>query len=831
MGARKAGHIGDKGTNLVEFHPDRVRSGTVVSSRTCASGKTLFHDGFQHEVDVHRDSMRNCYIGPLGLLALTLAMFFDVLFLPGDTILSNEKTDLAFQFVHWRNFGFGQMLDGNFPLWNPHIYCGAPFLAGFQSALLYPLNVLYLILPLSKAINWSITLHAFLGGLFFYLWALKRGLHPLACFLAGAEFILCAPHFLHIYAGHLPNLCTMIWAPLLFLAIDGILEKPSAGWCLLGVAGVAMQILAGHVQYAYYTGIAASIYLTIRLYGAPGRLKALLCFATFYVGAAVLAAAQILPGIEAGRDTLRGMGVPYEFAALFSFPPENLITWVVPAFFGDTVHFPYWGRWYLWEMSLFVSVTGFSLALYAVVFRPGRERFILLAMMTILLLLAMGSYLPWFSLLQAWLPGFKLFRGVSKFIFQATLFVILLSAMGLDCLIRDGLRKRWWTLSVLAATAALSLILGLAIRQSSLSPSGLWLGFMHWLFSTGQVYLQAGAIPNSLAVAKAGEFAALVLAVLAGTCILIAAILFLRIPNLWKASLLVSLAVVELFCADLPARASFRLEAAYPADMVESFRKKPGEHRILNPYNPNLAMSMGWRDVWGHDPLIPRRYGEFMAWMQQVEITQAVSSVFQFHYHPLLKMLGCRYMLTPVDGRIELAELTGDIMPRAALVGQWAVESDRDRAFAIMGQAGFDPQRLVVLERDPNLPAGKVSGNQGMVMVLEESTDHLTIEADVKAASILVVTDSFMEGWRIVSLAGSASGSYEIIPANYALRGVPLTPGHHHFRMEYRPISFVIGVWLSLAGVVAWLAIAGFLLWRRRDPAAQGSPRPESDSR
>jgi len=771
---------------------------------------------------VDKDGIKDFCFGALGLLALTLVMFFDVLFLPGDAVLSNGRSDLVSQFVHWRGFAVREILRGNLPLWNPHIYSGAPFLAGFQSALLYPLNVIYLVLPLAKAINWSIALHAFLGGLFFQLWALRRGLHPLACFMAGALFIFCAPHFLHIYAGHLPNLCTMIWAPLLFLAIDGALEKPSAGWCLLGAGAAAMQILAGHIQYAYYTGIAAAIYLAIRIYGAPERLKTVVCFFLFYAGAFVLAAAQILPGIEAGRDTLRGMGVPNDFVALFSFPPENLVSWVVPSFFGDMVQFPYWGRWYLWEMSLFVSVTAFLLALYAVVFRQGREQFILSAMVVILLLLAMGSYMPWFGLLCEYLPGFNKFRGTSKFVFQATLFVILLSAMGLDCLIRDGLRKRWQVLSALAAAACLSLILALAIRQSSLSPSGFWPGFMNWLFSTGQVYLQAGAIPNSLAVMKAGAFASLGLAVLAGICILIAAILFLRISNLWKASLLAGLAVVELFCADLPARDSFQLAAAYPADMVESLRQIPGDYRILNPDNPNLAMSMGWRDIWGHDPMIPRRYGEFMAWMQQVEIAQVAKNVFPFRDHPLLRMLGCRTVLMHTGGGAELTNLGGDIMPQAALVGRWAVEADRDRAFAILGQPGFNPRRLVVLERDPNLSAAEGTSNLGTVTVKETSTDHLTFEADVNSASILVVRDSFMEGWRIVPLSGSASGSYEIIPANYTLRGVPLVPGHHHFRMEYRPVSFVIGIWLSLGGVAAWLAIAGFLVRRKRNQDAKG---------
>jgi hypothetical protein len=479
-------------------------------------------------------------------------------------------------------------------------------------------------------------------------------------------------------------------------------------------------------------------------------------------------------------------------------------------------------------MSLFVSVTGFLLAVYAVVFRQGRERFIPAAMAGILLLLAMGSYLPWFGLLHAYLPGFDTFRGVSKFVFQATLFVILLSAMGLDSLLREGLRKRWPILSALGAAAVLSLVVGLAIWQSSLSPDGLWAQGMRGMFNTGQSYLAEGFFASRPTVLNAGEGAALGLAFLSATCIVIAMILFLRVSNHWKASLLVALAILELVAAGAPVRDTFRLAAAYPGDMMALFKERAGEHRILNPFYPNLAMSMGWRDVWGYDPLIPRRYGELIAWMEQVDITRIVRGDLPCRYHPLLKMLGCRYMLTPVEGRIELAELTGDLMPRAALVGQWAVEADRDRAFSILGQPGFDPRRLVVLERDPNLPASSPSGSPGSVRVSDSSTDHLTIEADVNAASILVVTDNYADGWRAVPLAGSASTSYEIIPANYTLRGVPLAPGHHRIRMEYRPASFVIGVWLSLAGVAAWMVTAGVLLWRRRRPDDSCAKQPSS---
>jgi hypothetical protein len=63
----------------------------------------------------------------LGLLVLTLAAFFDVLFLFDDAVLSGLSSDLATQFLHWRGFGFGEIARGNLPLWNPHIYSGFLF--------------------------------------------------------------------------------------------------------------------------------------------------------------------------------------------------------------------------------------------------------------------------------------------------------------------------------------------------------------------------------------------------------------------------------------------------------------------------------------------------------------------------------------------------------------------------------------------------------------------------------------------------------------------------------------------------------------------------------
>jgi len=167
------------------------------------------------------------------LLLLTLAMFSGVLFTSEPVVLSNGDTDLAGQFIHWRAFGFGELRHGNLALWNPHLFCGAPFFGGFQSALLYPPNLLFVVLPVGVAVNWSIALHVYLAGAFAYLWAACRGLSGLSCFVVGLMFMFGGGYFPHIYAGHLPNLCAMVWAPVVLMGIDGVVTKGGMGWVWL----------------------------------------------------------------------------------------------------------------------------------------------------------------------------------------------------------------------------------------------------------------------------------------------------------------------------------------------------------------------------------------------------------------------------------------------------------------------------------------------------------------------------------------------------------------------------------------------------------------------
>ena len=123
----------------------------------------------------------------------------------------------------------------------------------------------------------------------------------------------------------------------------------------------------------------------------------------------------------------------------------------------------------------------------------------------------------------------------------------------------------------------------------------------------------------------------------------------------------------------------------------------------------------------------------------------------------------------------------------------------------------------MILQSAPD-PAPARDPGPGKIAVTAETTDSLTIEADLPAPAVAVVTDAYSDGWRAVSLLrageGSAQTQYHIMPADYCVRAVPLAAGHHRLRLEYRPTAFVVGVWVSAVSLLFYVAVCAWLLRR-----------------
>lgn len=770
-------------------------------------------------------------IAPIILCIAAIAVFYDILPIITSRVISSPFTDIANQFLSWRDYGFSELKRGHLALWNPYLFSGAPFFGGFQSALLYPLNFPYLILPLTLAINTGLLLHVFLLGLFMYVWLHGRGLSPWTALFAGILVMFSGTHFPHIYAGHLPNLCAMAWVPLIFWAMDGLLHRPSAGRFLIGSFAFAMHILAGHPQYVYYTAIAIAIYTFLHILWAPAvpdtnipRWKGPLAILSVITGGLALSAIQILPGWEAMRESLRAGHVPASFAAMFSFPPENLLTFITPFLFGSLNEgIFYWGRTYLWEANAFVGVSTLALAGYGLL-KGDRHARLAAVMVIIMILLALGAHTPLFGILYAYLPGFGSFRGTAKFMFYAVLFVIFLAALGWE---RLGSSITGATEKKDASPGAKSffgepyglIILFLALLTAGCGtllqaisdgnmPPGLWKGLLQTIGTSGESY--AGSI-----FFRDEEFVRHA-AMLGARQFFIAAAVFLSTALLWRMSHrgarfavygIALLAIIEVFSFSRMCVTSFNPTHLIPPALKQFVAHIDPEARILNLWRPNASLGLRVCDLWGNDPGIPRRYAELIA-ATQGQDPHAATQYIPFHqYHPLFRMLRLSYIITPGERGLRVLELPRG-MSRLHLVENWQVEPVPGKILTAMTAKDFDPEKTVILEQLPPITPNHGAG-ENRARLVSSLPDSLIIEAHLASPQVLLLTDNYARGWRAQSLNDSQHCRYELVRANYTLMALPLTAGDHKIRVFYRPSSLWWGLAISILALLTHL----FVLW------------------
>lgn len=724
---------------------------------------------------------------PLLQLVLVLLLLRDFLWQREWIISTNEGGDVFVQFYAWRQFAVQHLLGGEFPFWNPHIFGGIPFFGGMQSALLYPLNALFLFLPVAVAINWSIALHLWLMGLFTTLW-LRHGLRlgHAAAGMGGVMMMFSGPFFMHIHGGQLTNLSVMIWVPLLLLACDRWFAEGDRRWLALGALLVALQIFAGHPQYLYYSGLTLLLYTAVQLWRQrENRYRNAGGIALIYLIGALLGAVQLLPGVEAASASVRGGGVSTAFAGEGSLPPAYLTTLLAPHLL-DLAPDKAW----LWETTLYFGVLGLGLAVIGLGFRD-EPRTKALALLTLLLMvLALGRYTPLFPLLMKWLPGFNLFRGTTKFAFFAVLFAVALAALGIERLRQQPAATARQFVAPLLVCA-----IGLGIA---------WLALLA---------LADGESRNALfAHPDAGG-------VITSDLLMATLLLGLAAPLMWWHSrggramlvVLLGLLTLELYLDAATHLPRFKESEILHHPIVEALRAQPGEKRVLNLDYRNAAILTGGYELWGNDPGISKRWAEFVAATQGMPAPENQNIYFASLAAPLA-IARLDYQVRERANGLNFSQADTTPFPRARLFHAVEVRA-RERLLERLTDPAFDFTHTVLVE-EPLGVAADATGD-GSVSLLSSTVNTLELHAQTSAPAVLLITDAYDKGWRALNLNRDNPHEYRIIPADHAFIGIPLTPGAHHLRLEYRPRSLSAGLWLSLLGFVLWL----FLSFRR-------SPRP-----
>ncbi len=735
----------------------------------------------------------------LALLALAVAAFFWPLLLEGKWIPRGGGDLVSFIWPMYR-FAARSLRKGVLPLWNPHLYSGAPFVADNQSGVFYPVNLLTFALlgePTYAVMEGLVLFHIWLAGA--TMFALLRGLNlrRSAALLGGLAFAFSDLFLTHI--GNLNLNATAAWFPLLLLLTHRALARGSVGWAAGAGAVLAVAALAGHAQMLLFAALMILLYALYRLVVDHRRALRTLALTALIAAVGIGGAAlMLLPAYEMAGHTGRGH-LPYEEATRYSLPPRALIGLLAPGFYGRGPG-GFWGPWervevgYAGVLTLVLAVL--ALASYVSRFTSHVSRqaphfpgafFALL--IPLAFLLAMGRHMPFYRLLYRFAPTFDQIRVPARLIVLADLGLAALAGYGLDQLLSSKLQMKRFGVGIgLGALAAVALLLTVGLPQARSVPP-----------------------PSRVPQATRSIVVAAILLALSGGLIW----LVWRWPRArWLFPLLLAIDLIAL-------GSTVEVEPHDPTlgfrheDVVAFLRRDAALFRIdgqpSGAWQPDAALVHGLYDIGGvFNPLGLAPY-------------QAYRWALGERGAPLYNLLGVKYVLAnkgapPGDERLtpvytenpELdVYLNTRALPRALLVHCSQVVDDHGAAWQAIHEPTFAPTRTVVLEE-------KVAGldceepeSGGRISFVRYGLNEVELAVKTPVKGVLVLSDVYYPGWR-ATVDGEPT---EVLRADYVFRAVALPPGEHIVRMRFAPWTWRVGLALSVS---TWLGLGAWAIWRAK---------------
>lgn len=359
------------------------------------------------------------------LTTATLIFFLPIIF--NNTLILGRDNDLTEQF--WPNFYYikNQVLQHHtLPLWNNMFLSGTPLLPDPQAGLFYPPHVLFLLLPIDKALIILLLLHTLLGGLAMYL-LIRFGfnLSKLASLLAATAYIFSPKLAGYLEAGHYGLAVTTAWLPFALLAMLMINKKPQLGWTILLSVSLAALLYSHPIMFA----ISILLILVIWFGYIRGKLKATLLLVTSLLLTLGLTAITLLPQLEWSHQTTRYLLLENrEVFPVWKSIQEILVNSLFP-----------WtlGQHYLWDIDpekwIPLGIILSSLALIGLINFSNKLKIIIVAFCATILLIIANNSSPLYSFLlsQDW---YVLMRVSTRTWFLLNLVVTILAAFGLDFL-------------------------------------------------------------------------------------------------------------------------------------------------------------------------------------------------------------------------------------------------------------------------------------------------------------------------------------------------------------------------------------------------------------
>ncbi len=735
-----------------------------------------------------------------------------------------------------------------FPLWNPYIFGGLPFVDAMHGDIFYPTSLLLLVMPAHRAMGWKLVLHVFLAGVVTYGWLRHLKISRSIAVFGGITYMLAPVMITLVYPGHDGKLFVTALTPLALWATDWAIARGRAWRFATLAAVVALLMFTAHMQLAYFTVwaiVALAVFRLIQRRRAGesasfvAKRFAALAIAGV-IGALAIGAIQVWTPIRyltkysqrVERTTAAEAESGYAYSTSWSLHAEETFSLVVPEFVGANLQTDeraintYWGRNPFKLNHEYAGLIPLLLLPIALMGRKRRgEAWLFAGIAAASLIYALGATTPFFRLFYWLVPGVKLFRAPSSIMFIFAIAVITAAALGLQRLVEIGSEKDAETATkrvVVYTWAAAGVLLLLALLGSAGVLTDLWTATLYRDIDPGKAAALQANLPN---IQRGLWLSGLLSAGLALAWQLHSRGKLSRAVFVGAVALL---SVLDLLRVDPQYIRVVNPGLYFPRDDTTEFlldRQRGSEPFRVFPL-PNAPYATNHFAFFGLEELVGHHGNELGRYRELTEPERLAAEGFG-----MFRLLNVRYFVSgaPLQvpllrevfrGQRSIVYELPSTYPRAMLLSGYEVVPDSlalDRLLSPM----FDPTRTAILERPPEAEPSSVEG--GRVSWVERGINEHKLEVEGDGPALLLISDNYYPAWRAHVDGNPAT----VLRANYSLRAISVPAGRHQVSFEYHSPLLRAAAWTSGISVMLVAGLLALSLLRRKP---QGEPVQESNS-
>ena len=400
-------------------------------------------------VKIYMSVIKKIFKDNFGLILTSGIILIALMIIYSDTLDGSKSFYGANDKISAINVKEAIVKSDDYPYWFPWMMGGIPSVHSAQNISdYYPPNyIMKMLHSMGVPWFWNYIFHFLFAGIGMYLLCSRLRLNSFASTLSALGFAITPYMTGMLVHGHGSQVMTLCYMPWVFYAYIKLKNRPSIKRLSLLSLFLALQLLRGHVQMAYYTWLMLGILILIDIFynfivKKEKKFKWIFYTISGLLLGFVSSLSLYIPMLSytpfSARSSSDRQGAGLDYVTEYSFSFGEIATFFIPSYYGFG-EATYWGTMTFTSFPHYMSVIMLMFAIYGVI-RYQWTIFKVFSMLCIVFFLTLSfgkNFIGFYTFFYDYLPFFSKLRNPAYLLIIVQFCTMILAGMGGSMILKD----------------------------------------------------------------------------------------------------------------------------------------------------------------------------------------------------------------------------------------------------------------------------------------------------------------------------------------------------------------------------------------------------------